>query len=74
MVGYHVRGDMRTRQAVHKVYLRNTASVNNWDLVDGGCRYVIGGYLFERPRDILYQLAVSPSLWERRHRPPRRRR
>ena len=31
-----------------------------------GCPYVVGGYLFDKPRDVLYELAHSESLWERR--------
>ncbi len=27
---------------------------------------MVGGYLVDKPRDILYQLARSPNLWERR--------
>lgn len=30
------------------------------------CPYVVGGYLFDKPRDILYGLARSQNLWERR--------
>ena len=54
------------RKQLFDLYLRRHDRINNWDLVDGGCRYVVGGYLFDRPRDILYSLARSPSLWERR--------
>jgi 3-methyladenine DNA glycosylase AlkD len=31
-----------------------------------GCPYVVGGYLFDKPRDVLYELARSEILWERR--------
>ena len=33
--------------------------INNWDLVDLGAPYVVGGYLFDKPRDVLYELARS---------------
>ena len=45
------------RRELYELYLRRH---------DLGCRSVIGGYLRTRPRDILYQLAASPNLWERR--------
>lgn len=40
--------------------------VNNWDLVDLSAGPILGGYLLERPRDVLFELAASESLWERR--------
>ena len=54
------------RRELFDLYLRRHDRVNNWDLVDVACRYVVGLYLFDQPRDILYQLARSDSLWERR--------
>lgn len=39
--------------------------INNWDLVDVSCPFV-SGYLYDRPRDVLYEMARSKSLWERR--------
>jgi 3-methyladenine DNA glycosylase AlkD len=54
------------RKELFDLYLRRTDRINNWDLVDVGCPYVVGGYLFDKPRDVLYELARSESLWERR--------
>ena len=47
-------------------YLQNTKNINNWDLVDLSGHYILGDYLLDRPRQILYQLAKSKNLWERR--------
>lgn len=54
------------KQALFELYLRRTDRINNWDLVDVSCRDVVGGYLFDKPRDVLYRLAASSNLWERR--------
>ena len=54
------------RKDLFELYLRRTDRINNWDLVDVAAPYVIGGYVFDKPRDILYQLARSANLWERR--------
>ena len=54
------------KELLYELYLRRTDRINNWDLVDTSCRYVVGGYLMDKPRDILYQLAESNDLWERR--------
>lgn len=40
--------------------------VNNWDLVDSSAPTLLGGYLLDRPRDILFDLAASDILWHRR--------
>ncbi|MET0843701.1 MAG: DNA alkylation repair protein [Mycetocola sp.] len=40
--------------------------VNNWDLVDSSAPTVLGGYLLDRPRDVLFELASSAVLWQRR--------
>jgi len=48
------------------LYLRRHDRVNNWDLVDLAAYYVVGKYLADKPRDILYKLARSKNRWERR--------
>jgi len=40
--------------------------VNNWDLVDASAEYALGGWLYDRDRSVLDELAASPVLWERR--------
>ena len=54
------------KELLYELYPRRTDRINNWDLVDTSCRDVVGGYLMDKPRDILYQLAESSDLWERR--------
>lgn len=53
-------------KAIFDFYLKHTKFVNNWDLVDGSAPYIVGQHLLTRPRKILYRLAKSSSLWERR--------
>jgi 3-methyladenine DNA glycosylase AlkD len=54
------------RKELFDLYIRRHDRVNNWDLVDLGALYVVGIYLFDKPRNILYKLAQSDNLWERR--------
>jgi 3-methyladenine DNA glycosylase AlkD len=54
------------RKELFDLYLRRTDRINNWDLVDLAAPHVVGGYLFDKPRDVLYTLARSKSMWERR--------
>ena len=54
------------RKELFDLYIRRHHRINDWDLVDRSSPYVIGGYLFDKPRDILYELARSKNMWERR--------
>jgi 3-methyladenine DNA glycosylase AlkD len=56
----------RRRKQLYELYLRRSDRINDWDLVDISAHQVVGGYLLDKPRDVLYQLARSPHWWERR--------
>lgn len=51
---------------LYELYIRRHDRINNWDLVDLAAYYVVGQYLADRPRDVLYELAASKNMWERR--------
>ena len=44
----------------------NTKYINSWDLVDVTTPRIIGEYLKDKDRSILYKLAKSDGLWEKR--------
>lgn len=48
------------------LYMGRHDRINNWDLCDLGCLYMTGSYLYDKPHDILYKLARSNNIWERR--------
>jgi 3-methyladenine DNA glycosylase AlkD len=56
----------KRRKELFDLYIRRHDRINSWDLVDRAAPYVVGGYLFERRRDILYRLARSKDMSERR--------
>jgi len=60
------RGDDPLRKKIFNFYLNNTQFINNWDLVDSSAPQIVGGYLWDKDRDVLYRLARSRQLWERR--------
>lgn len=54
------------KSKIFNFYLENTRNVNNWDLVDLSAPNIIGAYLIDKERDVLYKLAKSDDLWEKR--------
>ena len=56
----------KTKDKIYNFYLSNTKRINNWDLVDLTADKIIGHYLINRNKEILYKLAKSENLWERR--------
>jgi 3-methyladenine DNA glycosylase AlkD len=54
------------RKTLYQLYINRHDRINNWDLVDLGCLHMTGRYLFDKRRNILYKLAKSKNLWERR--------
>lgn len=66
LVLQYKKADKKTKQKIYDFYLKSTRNINNWDLVDSSASYIVGNYLLDKPRNILYRLAKSKSLWERR--------
>lgn len=54
------------RKEFYDLYMRRHDRINNWDLVDLGCLYMTGSWMHDKPRGVLYKLARSKNIWERR--------
>ncbi|MDR0431631.1 MAG: DNA alkylation repair protein [Tannerellaceae bacterium] len=54
------------RKAIFDFYIASARSANNWDLVDVSCRDVVGQWLLDKNKSILYDLAANGNLWEQR--------
>ncbi|MGN0844341.1 MAG: DNA alkylation repair protein, partial [Kiritimatiellia bacterium] len=56
------------RASIHARYLAaaSSARINNWDLVDLSAPTLVGRFLENKPRSVLYDLAGRQSLWENR--------
>ncbi len=54
------------KKAVFDMYLKNTLFINNWDLVDISAANIVGSYLHDKDKAVLYELVGSENLWERR--------
>ncbi|MDD2902477.1 MAG: DNA alkylation repair protein [Syntrophales bacterium] len=66
LIRHYYGGGQAVKDEIHRLYLRNTRWVNNWDLVDASAPHLLGHYLADRDRDTLTRLAASQNLWERR--------
>lgn len=59
-------GDSEAKKIIFNTYLDHTRFINNWDLVDLSAPHIIGGFLADKKRTVLSELATSGLLWERR--------
>jgi len=66
LVRQYEAADAAGRARLARFYLTNRARVNNWDLVDSSAPHILGRELLTKNRAILYRLARSRDLWERR--------
>jgi 3-methyladenine DNA glycosylase AlkD len=66
LINKYQRAEKEEQKEIFDRYLDNTEYINNWDLVDTSAQYIVGAHLSDKKRSILYKLAKSDNLWERR--------
>ena len=68
LISQYKKVSEKQKELIYKLYLRNTKNINNWDLIDLSSPNIVGDYLYNHKSEqkILYELARSKSLWERR--------
>lgn len=63
----HAKKDMERQKHCVDFYLAHTKFINNWDLVDLSCYELLGTWLLDKDRTLLYDLARSgKTIWEQR--------
>ena len=60
------KAEIKDQNRIYSAYLKNKKHINNWDLVDGSAPGIVGKHLVSRDKRILYKLAKSKNLWDRR--------
>ncbi len=60
------KGGQEQLEEMVNLYLNNLSAFNNWDLVDSSCHQILGGFLDNKERDLLYDFARSGDLWKKR--------
>ncbi len=66
LVNKYKKADREGKGEIAGFYLEHTKHINNWDLVDLSAPNIPGDYLLDKDRSVLYRLARSGNLWERR--------
>jgi 3-methyladenine DNA glycosylase AlkD len=66
LIGKYKKANETEKKKIFNFYLKNTRNINNWDLVDLSAPNIVGDYLLEKNREILYHLSRSTNLWEKR--------
>lgn len=66
MIQKYQTADAKARKTIFNLYLKHRKWINNWDLVDLSAPNIVGSYLLDKNRAILYSLAKSKSLWDKR--------
>ena len=66
LVDQYGKGDEKMKEKIFNFYLKNTLKINNWDLVDLSAPKIVGAHLVNRDKSILFKLAGSSNLWEKR--------
>lgn len=60
------KSDVNTKEKIYKFYIKNWRAINNWDLVDVTTPKIVGDFLLNHDRSVLYDFAKSKNLWKKR--------
>jgi len=66
LVNQFRKGNAEKKEEIFKFYIQHIEHINNWDLVDGTAPTIVGEYLFQKNRELLFQLASDSNLWKQR--------
>lgn len=66
LIDKYKKADENEKKEIVQFYLSNTKNINNWDLVDLSAPNILGDYFKNKDKSIIYKLADSHHLWEKR--------
>ena len=66
LIKNYEKSDHKHKEEIVNLYIGNIAFINNWNLVDASAPKILGDYLMNKKKTLLYLLASSNNLWERR--------
>ena len=66
LVEQYKKANDLVKKKIFDFYLTNTKKINNWDLIDLSAEKILGEYLLNKDKSIIYKLVKSGNIWERR--------
>ena len=66
LVEKYEKVEEKEKNKIFRFYIDNRKGINNWDLVDLSAPKIIGHYLLNKDKKLLYDFAKSENLWDRR--------
>ncbi len=60
------KADKEEQTKFFEFYIKSSCKINNWDLVDRSSPNIVGKYLINKDKTLLYEFAVSSNLWQKR--------
>ena len=66
LVQKYLKAGQEEKEKIFNTYIKNIEKINNWDLVDLSAPLIVGAYLFDKDKTILFNYAKSKNLWEKR--------
>ena len=58
LLSQYKKADSLLKDKIVQFYLANTKNINNWDLVDLSCHYIIGDYLLDKDKNFYFTGAL----------------
>ena len=65
-VNNFLKAGPKEKKEIYQFYIKNRERINNWDLIDLSAPSIIGAYMFDKDKSVLFELAASESLWDKR--------
>lgn len=66
LIDQYKKANLAKKKIIFNFYLKHSKNINNWDLVDLSAPNILGHYLLDKKRTLLYKLAKSKNLWQKR--------
>ena len=66
LVEQYKKANDLVKKKIFDFYLTNTKKINNWNLIDLSAEKILGEYLLNKDKSIIYKLVKSGNIWERR--------
>jgi 3-methyladenine DNA glycosylase AlkD len=66
LVAQYKNPDQVQRQRIYSFYIKHVKYINNWDLIDLSCERIVGAYLQDKNKSLLWEWAKDSNHWKRR--------